>query len=86
MATWKVLASRNTCFVFVYTTLWSMFLFGKLVVTHLVFTEFVECEMTVLSLQPGQFQINSGVLKINTNNKYNLHWPVNNLAYFQKTT
>lgn len=36
MATWEVLASRNTCFTFVYTPLWSTFLFGKLVITHLI--------------------------------------------------
>lgn len=51
-----------------------------------LFNEFVECKMTILLLKPGQFQINSGVLNINKSNKYNLHRPVNNLAYFQKST
>jgi hypothetical protein len=37
-----------------------------------LFTEFVECQMTILSLQTGQFQKNSGILNINTSNEYNL--------------
>jgi len=59
----------------------NIFMFGL----HL-FNEFVECEMTILLLKPGQFQINSGVMNINTSNKYNLHRPVTNLANFQKST
>ena len=51
-----------------------------------LFNEFVECKMTILLLKPRQFQINSGVLNINKSNKYNLHRPVTNLAYFQKST
>lgn len=48
--------------------------------------ECMECEMTILLLKPEEFQINSGVLNINSSNKYNLHRPVTNLAYFQKST
>jgi hypothetical protein len=51
-----------------------------------LFNEYVECEMTILLLKHGQFQINSGLVNINKSNKYNLHRPVTNLVYFQKST
>jgi hypothetical protein len=51
-----------------------------------LFNESVECEMTILLLKQGQFQINSGVMNINTSNKYNLYRPITNPAYFQKST